>query len=427
MTAQQKKTPFDHLKAFLAVLGPGLITGAADDDPSGISTYSVAGATTGLSTLWLALISTPMMAVVQGMCARLSLVTGQELAALLRKQLPTWMAYALAIAVIGANTINIGADVAGMAAAAALFVHLPIWALSVAFGLVTLAMQILLSYAKMSRVIKWLTLTLFAYIITAFIVHANWLDILKHLVVPEIRFDANWFAVAVGLLGTTITPYLFFWQSALEIEEAKEHGERTVKQRRGTNEKQLADAHADVNAGMIFSNVVAVFIIITTASTLGGHATHIASAQQAAEALRPLAGDFAYALFALGMVGTGLLAIPALSGSSAYLAAGTFQFREGLNEPPRRARKFYAVLAGGVVIGIALDFLGVNPIDALFWSAIVNGIAAVPLIAAIVWLASNRKVMGRWVSSPLARFWGWLCVALMAMAAIAFIVTSFHH
>jgi len=421
------KTPIDRVKAFFKVLGPGLITGAADDDPSGISTYSVTGATTGLSTLWLALISTPMMAVVQGMCARLSLVTGQELAALLRKNLPTWAAYGLAMAVIAANTINIGADVAGMAASAALFVHLPLWTLVLAFGLTTLAMQVFLSYAKMARVIKWLTLTLFAYIVTAFVVHANWADILKHLVVPEIRFDATWFAVVVGLFGTTITPYLFFWQSALEIEEAKGRGETTVRQRRGTDEKQLADAHADVNAGMIFSNVVAIFIIITTASTLGVHATHIASAQQAAEALRPLAGGFAYALFALGMVGTGLLAIPALSGSSAYLAAGTFRFREGLNEPPRRARKFYAVLIGGVVIGIALDFFGVNPIDALFWSAIVNGFAAVPLIAAIVWLASNRKIMGRWVSSPVARCWGWLCVAVMATAAVAFVVTSFVH
>jgi len=421
------KTPVERVRAFLACLGPGLITGAADDDPSGISTYSVAGATTGLSTLWLALISTPMMAVVQGMCARLTLVTGRGLAALLRTHLPTWMAYTLAVAVIVANTINIGADIAGMAAAGALFVHVPVWTLVVAFGLLTLAMQVMLSYVRVAGIIKWLTLTLFAYVVTAFVVHADWLDILKHLVVPEIRFDAKWFAVAVGLLGTTITPYLFFWQSSLEVEEAKQHGEATVKQRRGTDEKQLAAAHADVNAGMIFSNLVAVFIIITTASTLGGHATHIASAQQAAQALRPLAGDLAYALFALGMVGTGLLAIPALSGSSAYLAAGTFQFREGLNEPPRRARKFYAVLIAGVVIGIALDFLGVDPIDALFWSAIVNGFAAVPLIAAIVWLASSRKVMGRWVSSPLARCWGWLCVALMAMAAVAFVVTSLHH
>ncbi|MDQ2992643.1 MAG: divalent metal cation transporter [Candidatus Eremiobacteraeota bacterium] len=420
------KSLLERTKAFFAILGPGLITGAADDDPSGISTYSVAGATTGLSTLWLALLSTPMMAVVQGMCARLTLVTGRELSALMRSYLPTWVAYTLAIAVIGANTINIGADVAGMAAAGALFVHVPVWTLVVGFGALTLAMQVYLSYAKMARVIKWLTLTLFAYVITAFIVHANWLDVFKHLVVPEVRFNASWFAVAVGLLGTTITPYLFFWQSALELEEAKERGETTVKQRRGTDEHQLADAHADVNAGMIFSNVVAVFIIVTTAVMLGGHGGHIASAQDAAEALRPLAGNFAYALFALGMVGTGLLAIPALSGSSAYLAAGTFQFREGLDKRPRAARKFYAVLVGGVVVGVGLTFLGINPIDALFWSAIVNGIAAVPLIAAIVWLASNRKIMGKWVSSPLARVWGWFCVAIMGVAAVAFAVTSFH-
>jgi NRAMP (natural resistance-associated macrophage protein)-like metal ion transporter len=421
------RSPFDRAKAFVAALGPGLITGAADDDPSGISTYSVTGAATGLSTLWVALLSTPMMAVVQGMCARLPLVTGRSLASLMGTRLPRWLAVTLAVCVIGANTINIGADIAGMAASAALFVKLPLVTFVLFFGAATLVMQMAFPYRKMANAIKWLTLTLFAYVITAFLVHPNWGEVLKNLVVPTIRFDKMWFATVVGLLGTTITPYLFFWQSSLEVEEAKSQGEMTVRARKGTDQAAIAAAHGDVNVGMIFSNVVALFIIITTAATLGAHGmATITSAQQAAEALRPLAGQYAYILFAAGMIGTGLLAIPALSGSSAYVASGIFRFREGLNETPDRARKFYGVLAGGVVVGIALDFLGVNPISALFWSAVINGVAAVPLIAVIVWLACDRSIMGKWVSSPLARAWGWATVGLMAIAVVAMVATSFH-
>jgi NRAMP (natural resistance-associated macrophage protein)-like metal ion transporter len=420
-------TPVERAKAFLAVLGPGLITGAADDDPSGISTYSITGAATGLSTLWVAMLSTPMMAVVQGMCARLPLVTGRSLASLMGTRLPRWLALSLAFMVIGANTVNIGADIAGMAASAALFFKLPLVVYSLLFGGATLVMQMAFPYRRLANVIKWLTLTLFAYVITAFIVHPNWGEVLKNLVVPTIRFNGTWFATVVGLLGTTITPYLFFWQSSLEVEEAKSQGEMTVRQRKGTDHAAIAAVHKDVNIGMIFSNAVAVCIIITTAATLGAHGiANITSAQQAAEALRPLAGHFAYVLFAAGMIGTGLLAIPALSGSSAYIASGVFRLREGLNETPVRAQKFYGVLAGGVVVGIALDFLGVNPIAALFWSAVINGVAAVPLIAVIVWLASDRSIMGKWASSPLARWWGWATVVLMGVAVIAMVVTSFH-
>lgn len=408
---------WSRVRGFFAGLGPGLITGAADDDPSGISTYSVAGAATGYSTLWLALVSTPMMSVIQGMCARIAMVNGEGLAGIVRKTLPPWLAYGLAGLVIVANTFNVGADIGGMAAAAELVVPIPVDALVFLFGIGLIAVQTWLSYSTIERIFKWLTLTLFAYVVTAFVVRPPWGDILLHFAIPRVRLDAVWLATVVGVLGTTITPYLFFWQSALMIEEEKKAGKTTLRKRRGTNAKDVAAMHADVNAGMIFSNLVAFFIIVTTAATLGAHGKHdIQTAKQAAEALRPLAGRFASLLFTLGMVGTGVLAVPVLATSSAYVAAETFGFREGLSESVRRAPLFYGIIAAGILIGIAMNLLQVDAIKALFWSAVLNGIAAVPLIAVIVWLASRRSTMGEWISSPIARAWGWGTFALMGGA-----------
>lgn len=408
---------------FLRTLGPGLITGAADDDPSGISTYSVAGATTGLSTLWLALLTTPMMAVIQGMCARIGMVTGSGLAAAIRRTYPAWLAYSLATLVIVANTFNIGADISGMAGSASMVSHLPVLLWALFFGAVLLLSQIFLSYRVLADIIKYLTLSLFAYVVTAFVVHPDWWSVLRHAVVPEIHLDGKWVTTVMGVLGTTITPYLFFWQSALMVEEEKAEGRQSVSERFGATEREIANAHADINAGMIYSNIVMFFIIVTTASTLGAHGRHdIQTAQDAARALRPLAGDFAYWLFALGMVGTGLLAIPALAGSSAYVAADTFAFRQGLDQPPRKAWRFYAVLAAGMVAGMAMNVLGVDPIKALFWSAVFNGVAAVPLIAAVVLIANNAEMMGRWKSSLAANLWGWLTFGLMAAAAVSMFV-----
>jgi NRAMP (natural resistance-associated macrophage protein)-like metal ion transporter len=405
------------IRTFFSILGPGLITGAADDDPSGISTYSVAGATTGYSMLWLTLVSTPMMAVIQGMCARISMVRGEGIAALMRKQLPLGLAYPLACLVIVANTFNLGADIGGMAAATRLVVPVPVDALVFFFGIAMLVGQAWLPYAAIARVFKWLTLSLFAYVVTAFIVHPPWLRVLEQFSVPRLHFSGLWFSTMVGVLGTTITPYLFYWQSSLMVEVDKDAGKSSVAARRGTDDASVRNMHADVNAGMIFSNIVAFFIIVTTASTLGAAGRHdIATAQQAAEALRPLAGRFAELLFALGMVGTGFLAVPVLATSSAYVAAQTFRFREGLSEPVHRAPRFYMIIAAGMLIGIAMNLLRVDAIKALFWSAILNGVAAVPLIAVIVWLASDRKVMGDWVSSGLARAWGWATFALMGGA-----------
>ncbi len=424
MTARSKRAESPRalparIAGFFKILGPGLITGAADDDPSGISTYSVAGASTGFSMLWLTLISTPMMAVIQGMCARISMVTGEGLAAVMRKRLPIAVAYGLAGLIIVANTFNVGADLGGMAAATAMVVPVPAEACVFLFGVGLMASQMWLSYGTIARIFKWLTLTLFAYVITAFVVRPPWPAVLSHFVVPHIVFDSKWLSTMVGVLGTTITPYLFFWQSSLMVEEEKERGKTTRASRRGTDQGAVNDMHADVNAGMIFSNLVAFFIIVTTAATLGAHGRHdVATAQQAAEALRPLAGPSAALLFTLGMVGTGILAVPVLAGSSAYVVAQTFKFREGLNEKPHRAPQFYGVIAAGLIIGIAMNLFRVDPIRALFWSAVLNGVAAVPLIVVIVLFASNSSIMGQWRSSGVARIWGWGTAALMAAATI---------
>ena len=386
-----------------------MITGAADDDPSGISTYSVAGATTGFSMLWLTLISTPMMSVIQGMCARISMVTGEGLAAIIRKSLPRPVAYGLAALVIVANTFNVGADLGGMADAAHLVVPIPVDAWVFFFGIGLIVCQTWLSYAAIARVFKWLTLSLFAYIITAFVVHPPWGLVLRNFVVPQIHLDPSWLSTMVGVLGTTITPYLFFWQSSSMVEEDKETGNTTLASRRGTNEQAVKDMHADVNAGMIFSNLVAFFIIVTTAATLGRawQARHRDRATGRRSACARSRAASRSCCSTLGMVGTGILAVPVLAGSSAYIAAQTFRFREGLNETPERAPKFYGVVAAGIVIGIAMNLLRIDAIKALFWSAVLNGVAAVPLIAVIVWIAANRKIMGSWTSSLLARAWGW--------------------
>ncbi len=289
------------------------------------------------------------------------------------------------------------------------------------FGVLLLVGLTLLSYRRIASFLKYLTLTLFAYIITAFILHPNWPQVLRHLVVPEIHLQRAWITTAMGVLGTTITPYLFFWQSDLEVEEEKAEGRTTKSARRGATGEEIRDAHFDVNVGMLLSNLVMFFIITTTALTLFAHGkTNIQTAQDAAQALRPLAGNFAYLLFMLGMVGTGLLAIPALAGSSAYVAAEMLTFpRVGLDEHPNRAPRFYAVLTAGVFIGLFMPFLHVDPIRALYWSAVLNGLVSVPLIFLVIRIANNAKVMGKWRNSIAANVWSWITLLLMGAAAVA--------
>lgn len=423
IAAKQSPNLFERGRRFLAMLGPGLIVGASDDDPSGISTYSIAGATTGLSMLWLALFTTPMMAVIQGMCARIGMVTGMGFAAAIRTRYPMWVTYTIAVTVIIANTFNVGADIAGMAASAHMVIALPFLVWVFAFGLLLIFGQVYCSYSMICAILKYLTLALFAYVVTAFIVHPDWPLVLRHLVVPEFHPQGHWIITVVAVLGTTITPYLFFWQASLMVEEDKESGKETLSERRGAKPRAIRIMHIDVNSGMIASNAVMFFIIVTTATTLGAHGKgNISSAQQAAEALRPLAGNLAYLLFTLGMVGTGLLAVPALAGSSAYIAAETFAFKQGLNLPPARAKRFYAVIVAGIVVGVLMNVFRIDPIKALYWSAVLNGLAAVPLVGLITLIANDEAIMGRWKSSKAASIWAWATFGVMLLAAVLMFV-----
>ncbi|MBV8600803.1 MAG: divalent metal cation transporter [Candidatus Eremiobacteraeota bacterium] len=409
-----------NCRSFLAKTGPGLITGAADDDPSGISTYAIAGATARYSMLWLAPLTTVMMIVVQGMCARIGLVTGMGLAEALRKNFPFPLAAALGIMTIGANTLNLGADLAGMAASIRLLVGGPPLLWVVVFGVACYVAPVYLNYRTFVNVVKVLALSLGAYVVAMFAIHPPWLEVLASTLIPRVHLDRTWLTTVVAVLGTTITPYLFYWQASLMVEEDKAQGKVTLTQRRGATKKEVADANADVTLGMIVSNAIMFCIIVTTATTLSrtGHAS-IQSAQDAAEALRPLAGDFAYVLFAAGMVGTGLLAIPTLAGSSAFVFAETFKVRgASLAATPDRAPRFYGVFGAGIAIGIAFNVFHVDPIGALFWSAVVNGVAAVPLLVVITLLANRRSLMQRWTNSRAANVWAILTIVLMAGAAI---------
>ena len=375
--------------------------------------------------LWLALLTTPMMAVIQGMCARIGMVTGCGLASNIRKTIPTWVAYVIGGAVVVANTFNVGADFAGMSASAHMVVPgVPASAWNPIFACALIVGLVYLSYNRIASVLKYLTLTLFAYVVTAFILHPSWPQVLQHLVVPEVHLNRTWITTAMGVLGTTITPYLFFWQSALEVEEEKAKGRTTLAQRRGATDQEIRDAHFDVNVGMLFSNLVMFFIITTTALALFAHGhTNIRTAQDAALALRPLAGDSAYLLFMLGMVGTGLLAIPALAGSSAYVAAEILAFRhQGLDEPPSHAPRFYAVLIAGLIVGLLVPFVHVDPIRALYWSAVLNGVVSVPLIYVIIRIANTAGIMGKWRNSIAANAWAWVAFVLMGGVAIALFV-----
>ena len=402
-------------------LGPGLITGAADDDPSGISTYSVAGASFGYATLWTALLSFPLMAAVQLMCARLGMVTGCGLASVIRTRYPRpvlWLACSL---VIVANIFNIGADLGGMADAMQMMSGIRAYYWTPMFAALIIALLMWTSYTTMARVFKWLTLVLFAYVITAFLAHPKWAAVLQATLIPHVEWTKDYLAVLVGILGTTISPYLFFWQAAQEVEEDRERGKTTVAQRRGSTNLELRIAKKDVITGMFLSNVVMYFLILTTGATLHAHGvTQIETAKQAAEALLPLAGKGAYLLFTLGLVGTGMLAVPVLAGSSAYAIAEAAKWRSAsLCARPQRARKFYAVIAIAIVVGLVLDFAGFNAVKMLFWSAILNGLLAPPLVVMVVLLTSDRKVMGSRVNSLGMRTLGWICAIVMSAAAFS--------
>jgi NRAMP (natural resistance-associated macrophage protein)-like metal ion transporter len=415
-------TPSRWIRKLLKSLGPGIITGAADDDPSGIATYSVAGAQLGTGLLWTALLTWPLMAAVQIMCARIGKVTGQGLAANFKLRFPRWLVLAFVTALLFANTINIAADLAGMADAASMLSGANSHWFVIAFALLISWATIRLRYQQIANVLKWLVLVLFAYPVTAFIAGADWGQVLHDTLIPSMLHSRTEWATLVAILGTTISPYLFFWQTSEEVEEEKSAGQSTLVQRRGATSQELDLRNIDVSVGAFFSNLVMFFIILTTAITLNRHGiTNIQTSRQAAEALRPFAGNFAATLFTLGIVGVGFLAIPTLAGSTSYAFAETLGWKQGLNKKLKQARWFYALILGSTGVGVALDFIGVNPVKALYWTAVINGLLAPFLLVAILIVAVDRKLMQGQPSSRL----GWIVVAFTTMAMFAASVAMF--
>jgi NRAMP (natural resistance-associated macrophage protein)-like metal ion transporter len=416
-----------RVERFFAELGPGLVTGAADDDPSGISTYSVTGAAFGYATLWIALFSFPLMVAVQLMCARLGMVTGMGLAGVVRSRYPRGVLWGACALLVVANVVNIGADLGGMAEATELVSGLPHRVLIPAYGLLIVSLLFFCSYRQIARIFKWLTLVLFAYVGAGFMAHPAWRTALRATLVPHVEVSAQFLSVLVGVLGTTISPYLFFWQASVEVEEDRAIGRRTLRERQGATRAELHRAFVDVATGMFFSNLIMYFIILTTAATLhaSGH-THITTAREAAEALRPVAGATAYWLFTLGLIGTGMLGVPVLAGSCAYALTEALAWRGSLEDKPNRARAFYAVVAIAMGVGILLDVAGVNAVAMLFWSAVVNGVLAPPLIVLVVLLTSDPEVMGQSANPPVLRWLGWATAVTMSAAAVAMIVAALH-
>jgi NRAMP (natural resistance-associated macrophage protein)-like metal ion transporter len=422
LTSSTKKSgPKNPVTRFLRKLGPGLITGAADDDPSGIATYSVAGAQHGTALLWTALVTWPLMGCVQFMCARIGMVTGRGLAGTLRLKFPKPLIAVATFALFIANTINIGADLSGMADSAEMLTGLKsLWFVPL-FGIAITAASIWCRYEQIARILKWLALM--AYVVTGFLINPDWSQVLWSTIIPTLPKSHAMWGTLVAILGTTISPYLFYWQSSEEVEEEKSKGRKKIVDRRGASGQEIADRKLDVGSGTFASNFVMYFIILTTALTLHkSGATEIETSRQAAEALRPLAGNFAAVLFTAGIIGTGLLAIPTLAGSAAYAFAETFAWRQGLDESLPRASGFYAVFVAAMAIGIALDFFEISPIKALYWTAMVNGLLAPFLLVGILIIACDRTIMQKQPSSLVSRIVVAVTALLMFGAAIGMFV-----
>lgn len=413
----------------LHMLGPGLITGASDDDPSGIGTYSQVGSQFGYGLLWMALFTFPLMGAVQEMCGRIALQTGVGLGVSLRRKFPAWLVGACILALLIANTINVGADLGAVASGASLLTHgtlETIW-LVIPTAVLIVALQLFADYTTIFRIFKWLTLALFSYVLTAFFAHPNGGAVLRATLVPHIIPSSGFITAVVAVLGTTISPYLFFWQASSEVDEMKAAGMTSEAARRGVKLSELKAARTDILVGMFFSNVVMYFIILTSAAVLNAHGkTNVQTADQAASALAPFAGQFAFILFSFGLIGTGLLAIPILSGSAAYALKEFLHLPGNLATKPRYRPTFYLIIVLATAAGAAMNFLGINPIKALFVTAVINGMVAPPLLILIVLLASDREVMKDKVSGPLSKALTWVAAAVMSIAAIALIVTSIH-
>lgn len=421
------KKPFTVAKEYWHNLGPGLTTGAADDDPSGIATYSQTGAQYGFKLLWLAPFTFPLMAVVQEMCARIGMVTGQGLAANIRKHYSKPVLYIATFLLVAANTFNIGADLGAMAQAAQLLAPgVGFAVLVIGFALLSVLLQIFTTYARYSKYLKYLALVLFSYVISALYTNVDWSDALRHTVIPSLDFSKDQILLICGILGTTISPYLFFWQTSQEVEEEILKGEKTIAARQhSVHPKDIKKMRVDIWSGMFISNMAMFFIITACAATLYSHGiTTIDSAADAAQALRPFAGNFAYILFAIGILGTGMLAIPVLAGSAAYAVSESFGWKFGLYRKLKNAYAFYGVIIIAMIVGIGLNFIGLDPIKALIYSAVANGLVAPLILFFIVHLSSDRSVMGKHTNKRWSTYVGWGITAIMTIAGCAVIIGS---
>jgi NRAMP (natural resistance-associated macrophage protein)-like metal ion transporter len=414
--ADTKKRP-SRLKKYLSTLGPGLITGASDDDPSGVVTYTQAGAQFGLATLWTALLTFPLMAAMQGMAARIGLVTSMGLTGTLKKHYPRFILYTMVVFCIPAVVLNIGADIQSMGAVMnLLFPKVPTFLFCFFFTALLMVIIIKYSYQKVAAILKWLCLALFLYIIIPFLIHPNWAAIARHTVIPTFHFDKDFLNIIVAILGTTISPYLFFWQAIMEVEQ-QEHTKKII-----VNKRVLEDMRGDVNVGMFFSNMVMFFVILTAGTVLfDAGVKKIDTVEQAAQALRPVAGNLSYLLFAVGVIGTGLLAIPVLTGCISYILAEIFSISKGLDKKFYEAKYFYIIIIVSLVAGLFMQFLGITAVQALFYTAILYGLTAPVMIAIILHIGNNKKIMGKNTNSPLSNFLGFFTLILMTAAAVALI------
>jgi NRAMP (natural resistance-associated macrophage protein)-like metal ion transporter len=409
----------------LQVLGPGLITGASDDDPSGIATYSQAGAQFGFGLSWVMLFSWPLMCAIQEISARIGRVTGRGIAGNLKRHYPNPVVYSIVSLLLIANVINIGADLGAMGAALKLLIGGPQLVYVALFGLVSVLLEVFSRYSRYVSILKWLTLSLFAYVGVAFVVKMPWGEVAKSLVIPQITFTPEYMMVVVAILGTTISPYLFFWQAEEEVEEVKERDDAKPLERAPEQApEEFKRIRLDTWIGMGFSNAVALFIILTTAATLHAHGvTDIQTSAQAAEALRPIAGPLAFAIFAIGIIGTGFLALPVLAGSAAYALGETFGWHVGLSRKLSRAKAFYATIAVATLLGVLLNNSPIDPIKALFWSAVINGVVAVPVMVLMMHLSSHKAAMGDFEVGRGLKIVGWASTAVMGLAAIGLFAT----
>lgn len=418
------KKIFQFLRYKFNRLGPGFITGAADDDPSGVATYSIAGAQFGYKLNWLCIFLTPLMISVQEMCGRIGMVSGMGLAGVIKKYYPKKLLVFSILLLFIANTINIGADLGIMAASLQMLINIPFYLWLFLVSIFTICMEIFVPYDKYSRYLKWMGLTLVVYGVTAFITRQNWFEVARYTLIPHIEFKTEYLMTMVGFLGTTISPYLFFWQASEEVEEEIKEGKiRDFEESPHIIEEEIRHMQKDTSAGMFFSNVITFFIILTTAATLHANGiTDIETPQQAALALRPLAGNFAYLLFTFGIIGIGLQSVPILAGGVAYSFAEAFGFKEGLAKKLTEAKAFYATIVLATGIGALLNLIGINAIKALYFTAILNGIIAVPLIAIIIRLADNEKIVGKYKSSKKSRTLAWITFVFMGIASVLMVI-----